>query len=430
MKDNKVRHKNSSNYTNNNINENSNNIDYIYLSQENDEKEKYDLNNIYLFKYITDNECIDMNEDLLNKQKQLKELEKQIKKTTKKSKFNNIIINKNPKTNYNYIKDNYILCNDINTLSHDSEKIEQNKIEELNYIIKEPNEEICINPDILNTVNFEINNNQDKNLINKLLNNNNNKQNNNHIRYEKESISIEEDKNNIFSPCNNYNYTNNGMIDIYCYKKQNINYNLKSNHKNNKNNNEKQNINIMNENIKDNNNNNINSKKSKDEDIELIYLKRLSDLQKENNNHLIENKKLREDIVELDKELKMTKKELKEKIDLYDKIKFEYDLLNQKYENILNNQNKIISEKEKQMQDEIERLKSVIDNLNVEIKTKEDKLKNDINQLKQMLDNFKIIHEQLKDQYDLVMLKMNTVNQENYTLKRELYFYQNNTNNN
>ena len=47
-----------------------------------------------------------------------------------------------------------------------------------------------------------------------------------------------------------------------------------------------------------------------------------------------------------------------------------------------------------------------------------------------MLDNLKILHEQMKDQYDLLILKMNTINQENFSLKRELYFYQNNSNNN
>ena len=47
-----------------------------------------------------------------------------------------------------------------------------------------------------------------------------------------------------------------------------------------------------------------------------------------------------------------------------------------------------------------------------------------------MLENLKIIHEQMKDQYDLLILKMNVINQENFSLKRELYFYQNNSNNN
>jgi hypothetical protein len=41
-----------------------------------------------------------------------------------------------------------------------------------------------------------------------------------------------------------------------------------------------------------------------------------------------------------------------------------------------------------------------------------------------------MIHEQMKDQYDLLILKMNVLNQENFSLKRELYFYQNNSNNN
>ena len=47
-----------------------------------------------------------------------------------------------------------------------------------------------------------------------------------------------------------------------------------------------------------------------------------------------------------------------------------------------------------------------------------------------MLENLKIIHEQMKDQYDLLILKMNVINQENFSLKRELYFYQNNNTNN
>ena len=86
--------------------------------------------------------------------------------------------------------------------------------------------------------------------------------------------------------------------------------------------------------------------------------------------------------------------------------------------------------KEKEMKNEIEQLKMTVNDLNNEMKNKDTKSKNEINQLKQMLENLKILHEQMKDQYDLLILKLNTVNQENFSLKRELYFYQNTTNNN
>ena len=82
------------------------------------------------------------------------------------------------------------------------------------------------------------------------------------------------------------------------------------------------------------------------------------------------------------------------------------------------------------MKNEIEELKLTINDLNTEIKSKDIKSKNEITQLKQMLENLKILHEQMKDQYDLLMLKLNTINQENFSLKRELYFYQNTVNNN
>ena len=63
------------------------------------------------------------------------------------------------------------------------------------------------------------------------------------------------------------------------------------------------------------------------------------------------------------------------------------------------------------------------------MKNKEMKSKIEVGQLKQMIENLKILHEQMKDQYDLLILKLNTVNQENFSLKRELYFYQNTQNN-
>ena len=219
------------------------------------------------------------------------------------------------------------------------------------------------------------------------------------------------------------------------------NYNRKDINLNQKNKNDLlySNSNNINVNINDNDescdndpynaNNNNNNIGNKNEDMELTYLMKLSDLKKENNNQLQENKQLKEEIENLNNELKVTKKELIDTKTLYDEMNLEYELLNKKYENLMNNQNKLILEKENQMQNEIDELKLVIDQLNAEIKTKDEKSKNDINQLKQMLDSLKIIHEQLKDQYDLLILKMNTVNQENFSLKRELYFYQNNLNN-
>ena len=392
------------------------NIDYILYSQRNDIKEKKSLNNMSLFKLITGNECLDINQDLLNKQKQLKELEKQIKNTTKRPTINES-------------NDNYISSNDISKIS--SHDISKNKIDELNFLIKEDNNSKVIN---------NKNNIKDNNLINKYVNSNKENINysnyNNYILYKKEII--EEDKNNknlnlktFTQNIKNNNPDNNYIMnDLKEVKKEKENENKKEN-----------NINyieekIFDENFKENNNNINNKDNNKDnnnsnnKDTELIYLRKITDLQKKINNQLIENKKLKEDKEKLSNDLIKIKKELNDKNNLYNKLKTEHTLLNKKYDILLKNQNAVIAGKEKQKQDEIEELKSKIDNLNVEIKAKEEKYNNDMSQLKQMLDNLKIIHEQLKDQYDLALLKMNTVNQENFTLKRELYFFQSNINNN
>ena len=399
--------------------------DIIYFNED----EPNENNNI--FQFLDNNKIFDINEDLLNKQKQLKEIEKQIKKSTKKSKTNNIYtIQKN--NNKNEIKNiNIEISNNFNNNLDNKDKNE-----ELNNLIRETKEEI-----LLNHVNLGINNTKEKNIFNNYLNNFKIKTSqsnniNNFNRYEIDGL--EEDKNNDFPNYHVYE-TNNKKLDInYNYlenmqlksqnnsnqKESKISTNIKEQNKNNFNNE------TINDNLEVDNLNNKNKFTTIIEEMEQTYLTKLSNLQKENNNYIEENRKLKEEIEKINNELNEAKNEINIKKESCDKINYEYELLNKKYENLVNNQNKISFEKEKQMQDEIEELKSIIDNLNIEIKAKEEKSKSEVNQLKQMLDNLKIIHEQLKDQYDLLILKMNTVNQENFSLKRELYFYQNNINNN
>ena len=455
---------------NQNMGLNQNNKSYIKDEGNYDCSQKlYNINNINLFQIIDDNNCFDINTDLLNKQKQLREIEKQIKKSVKKPKISNINNNKISKNNYNINSDlnnnnkkinfgnnngsiddkkNNNIAENININNNISNLENSNKNEYSHNYIEENNEEIMINPEMLNhnnssfTQNKSNDNNLNKYKINneKLINNNIN----NYIRYEKDYV--EEDKSDIFGNYNYYEEQNMKNPKINNQNSYSNNNNRKDNKPNQKNkadlysNNNNINVNI-NDHDHDNdndescdnnqyneNNNNI-SHNNKNEDMEMTYLMKLSNLKKENNNQIQENKQLKEEIENLNNELKNTKKELIDSKTLYDEMNLEYELLNKKYENLMNNQNKLIIEKENQMQNEIDELKSVIDQLNAEIKTKDEKSKNDINQLKQMLDSLKIIHEQLKDQYDLLILKMNTVNQENFSLKRELYFYQNNLNN-
>ena len=49
------------------------------------QKEQYDINNLNSLKLLDENNSIDINAELINKQKKLKEIEKQIKKNTKKT---------------------------------------------------------------------------------------------------------------------------------------------------------------------------------------------------------------------------------------------------------------------------------------------------------------------------------------------------------
>ena len=179
--------------------------------------------------------------------------------------------------------------------------------------------------------------------------------------------------------------------------------------------------------------NNSNKNKKSIEDMELTYLTKLSKLKNENSDLLLENNKLKEEKEELKNIIQNMKKEVIDNKALYNEINFEYDLLNKKYENLLKKKNEINNindEKEKKLQKKIDELNIKINYLNAEIENKDIKSKNEISQLKQMLENLKIIHEQMKDQYDLLILKMNVINQENFSLKRELYFYQNSSNNN
>ena len=133
----------------------------------------YNINNINLFQFIDDNNCFDINTDLLNKQKQLREIEKQIKKSVKKPKVSNINNNKISKNNYNMNSDlnnnnkklnignndgsidnkknsnnadNIIVNNNTNNLENSN----FNKNEYSNNFIEENNEEIMINPELLN----------------------------------------------------------------------------------------------------------------------------------------------------------------------------------------------------------------------------------------------------------------------------------------
>ena len=60
------------------------------------QKEQYDINNLNSLKLLDENNSIDINAELINKQKKLKEIEKQIKKNTKKTQkkpINNNITN-------------------------------------------------------------------------------------------------------------------------------------------------------------------------------------------------------------------------------------------------------------------------------------------------------------------------------------------------
>ena len=176
---------------------------------------------------------------------------------------------------------------------------------------------------------------------------------------------------------------------------------------------------------------NMNLSTENNRDIELTYLTKLSKLKKENSGLSEENNLLKEKINSLENELSNKKKEAIDNKVLYDQMNFEYDTLNKKYENLVQNQKQVEKdvEKEKQMEEEISNLKEIIINLNNDLKNKDIKNQNEVSQLKQMMENLKIIHEQMKAQYDLLILKMNTVNQENFALKRELFLYQNNTNN-
>ena len=183
--------------------------------------------------------------------------------------------------------------------------------------------------------------------------------------------------------------------------------------------------------IEEDNNNKKENNTKNTEDMELTYLTKLSKLKQDNNSLVSQNAQLKEEIEKLNSIINKQKKEVIDNKTLYNEINFEYDVLNKKYENLLKKKNENFDEnKEKEMKNEIEQLKMTVNDLNNEMKNKDTKSKNEINQLKQMLENLKILHEQMKDQYDLLILKLNTVNQENFSLKRELYFYQNTTNNN
>jgi hypothetical protein len=200
---------------------NINNINNIKFTQENDEKEKYDLNNlggVNLFTFVNDREyIIDMNEDLLNKQKQLKEIEKQIKKSKQKSRTNfnnNIYANANNMNQKNIFNEKYMLSNN-------SENTYENKI--VGFKLNNTNEEIEINKEILNTVNYElVNNTKNLNLkMNKKIDNYNSY--NNFMRYDKENI--EEDKINLLINFNNnYDNNNSNMKSFNCNTPFNTNF--------------------------------------------------------------------------------------------------------------------------------------------------------------------------------------------------------------
>ena len=104
------------------------------------QKEQYKINNLNSLELLDENNSIDINADLINKQKQLKELEKQIKKSTKNKPINN---------------------NNTNTISKNKASIEisnnTSNNEELNNLIRETKQEI-----LLNQVNIGINNNKEK----------------------------------------------------------------------------------------------------------------------------------------------------------------------------------------------------------------------------------------------------------------------------
>ena len=211
----------------------------------------------------------------------------------------------------------------------------------------------------------------------------------------------------------------NVIQDETIYQKKNINILIKNNIKSaEKEKNDKMEIN---KDLKDN------IIPIKNEDIELTYLTKLSNLKNENNVLITENNKLKDKIEELNNIIDEKKKEIIESKALYDEINFEFDILNKKYENLMKKKGDNTNEKKilelkiklKEQTDKNEELKN-------EIERKDTKSRNEINKLNQMMENLKLINEQMKQEYELLILKVKRLNQENFSLKKELFFYQNN----
>ena len=161
--------------------------------------------------------------------------------------------------------------------------------------------------------------------------------------------------------------------------------------------------------------------KLEEEDIEMSYLNKLSKLKGENEKYIQEIKSLKEQI-----EIKNTN-EINNKSKI-ESLNFEYEILEKKYNDL---KVKFMS-KENEEKD--------INDVKCELKKKEEKcneymnqiekLQNEINELKNVynenkcaLREAKTNYESIKNQYDLLLLKSQTLTDENFALKRELLLY-------
>lgn len=161
--------------------------------------------------------------------------------------------------------------------------------------------------------------------------------------------------------------------------------------------------------------------KLEEEDIEMSYLNKLSKLKGENEKYIQEIKSLKDQI-----EIK-NKNEINNKSKIED-LNFEYEILEKKYNDL---KVKFMSKEneERDLNDIKCELKKKEEKCN-EYMSQNEKLQNEINELKKennenkcALREAKVNYESIKNQYDLLILKTQTLTDENFSLKRELLLY-------